>query len=279
MSVELSSAALWIDMIPARKLVLVALCDRAEFATGKCWPGREEIAQKSSLSLKSVTDHLKALEDEGWLRSRRGNARRGETTTRWVNTHKLIEDSRAAQDAYRQRVLQRLGEEFTPNPEQLALGEVDDRSGVNDGNDQVKLTDGSGEAASLEYVSDPSYDPSTQPSTARDRVGAHTREGGDHATDDPPELVPPSARPAKHVDYPGDPAVAAFAEHLTKTLLPSTASKILGGEPYIKEGYIVLPGLDVQLRGQLKDGPAGKGMRDALHMCAIAGGFKGYYVP
>lgn len=169
MSIDLIAAALWLPLDPARKLVLVALCDRADYATGKCWPGRDEIALRSSLSLKSVTEHLKGLEADGWIKSRRGNSRAGETTTRWVNVARVLDESMIVVQAHRARVAARLGEESTPDPNQLELlGEVDGRLGEVDGNDQVKLTALLGEAASLVTVIDPSYDPSLQPSARTD---------------------------------------------------------------------------------------------------------------
>jgi DNA-binding transcriptional ArsR family regulator len=164
MSIDLIAAALWLPMEPNRKLVLLVLCDRADFATGKCWTGRAEISIKSSLSMKTVTEHLKALEATRWIRRRLGNRRAGETMTYWVSVDRLLEKSAAATASYRDKVRQRLGGESTPEPSQLALsGEDDERLGEDNGNDQGELTDGLSEAASRGTVIPRSGDPSGDP--------------------------------------------------------------------------------------------------------------------
>jgi hypothetical protein len=80
---------MWLDLPPARKLVLVALCDRANGTTGQCWPGRKEIAVRASLSERRVTDHLRGLEADGWIRSGAHPRYPGQTTTRWVAVEKV----------------------------------------------------------------------------------------------------------------------------------------------------------------------------------------------
>lgn len=242
------AAALWLDLLPARKLVLVALCDRAEGTTGKCWPGREEIAARSSISLKSTTEHLKALEEAGWIRSKRGNSRAGETTLRWVNVQRIISEGQGAQAAHRQGALSRLGEETTPDPAQLALGEVEAPLGEVDGNDQVKVTDVLGEAASLITVSDPSYDPSTNPS------------------------APPAAEMG--VDQ-----LSAFEAAVRNSFLRTTADELLRCPPRLVGPNVVMRIEHQQLHRQLSSEVIdGASFRKTLRMCVAAAGLSGYRI-
>ncbi len=182
MSIDLVAAALWLDMEPSKKLVLVALCDRADLKTGKCWPGRDELAIRTSLSQKTITAHLRTLEDEEWVKSKRGNYRRGETTTRWVRVRRILADGEARKLAFRARFDgiddddfpepfeapepddKGLGYETTPN-NSGELGVIDGRIDVPFGNDQGKSTDVLGEAASLVTVIEPS-DPPSKPTAS-----------------------------------------------------------------------------------------------------------------
>lgn len=196
-SIDLVAAALWLPLEPNRKLVLIALCERADLATGRCWPGREEVALRSSLSVKSVTPHFGALESAGWIRrTRRGNARLGETTTRWLDVQKILNEGEAARQAFLQERRERLQTSWDDSsPDQLALlesGEVDGNDQGKLGNDQGKLTDGSGEAASLVTVIEPSDQPSYDPSS-RESVGTPTREGAVRST-----YVGPAAESTAH---------------------------------------------------------------------------------
>lgn len=168
-SIQLVNAALWLPMDPARKLVFLTLCDRANSETGACRPGREEISARSSYSLKTVTEHLKALEAEGWFRSQRGNRRLGETTRRWLDVERILREGAAARVQYQRRRWPERGsgEMDTPTPkptDQAGLSELDAGLGEVHGNDQVKVRPILGEAASPVYVTEPSADPSEDPS-------------------------------------------------------------------------------------------------------------------
>lgn len=49
------------------KLVLLALCDRANKDTGECWPGIETIAEDCSLSPRSVVTYIAGLVRNGYV--------------------------------------------------------------------------------------------------------------------------------------------------------------------------------------------------------------------
>lgn len=93
MSIDLVAATMWLDLTPAQKLVLVSLADRANGETGLCWPGRDEIAWRSSVTVRSVTDQIKALEMAGWLESGPKPGRPGQTTKRILNVKRIIAEA------------------------------------------------------------------------------------------------------------------------------------------------------------------------------------------
>ena len=93
MSIDLVAAALWIDMEPRRKLVLIALCERADLQTGMCWPGRKEIAARSSITERWVTNHMKALEDDGYMATvHKSSGRAGDTSRRKLNVGRILKE-------------------------------------------------------------------------------------------------------------------------------------------------------------------------------------------
>lgn len=103
MSIDLVSAALWLPFDSTRKLVLVALCDRADQTTGFCYPGRDYIAARASLSVRRVSPHLSSLEELGYIkRRRRGDNRIVRTTATWVNVDRILKEGRERQDAFRE---------------------------------------------------------------------------------------------------------------------------------------------------------------------------------
>lgn len=50
----------------SRKLVLITLANRSD-AKGKCWPSQDLIAGECGISVRAVSDHLKALESDGFI--------------------------------------------------------------------------------------------------------------------------------------------------------------------------------------------------------------------
>lgn len=175
MSYDLVGAALWLPLEPTRKLVLIALCERADLKTGQCFPGREEIALRSSLSTRSVTPHLQALLAEGWIkREKRGSSRLGLTTTRWLDSARILAEGEACRAQFLAQNKPEddnlLGEDSSLNnhyQEKTAasLGEVD-------GIDQGKLATSLGEAASRTTVIEPSIEPSIEPLESTHRARA-----------------------------------------------------------------------------------------------------------
>ncbi|MDO4611213.1 helix-turn-helix domain-containing protein, partial [Corynebacterium sp.] len=58
--------------IPApQKLVLIALADFVNDENGSCWPSQEVIAQRATMSARTVRRHISWLEDEGLLEVKR----------------------------------------------------------------------------------------------------------------------------------------------------------------------------------------------------------------
>lgn len=162
MSIDLVSAALWLQLEPARKLVLIALAERADLRTGLCWPSREEIAWRASLTPRRTTPHLQALEAAGYVRSeRRGSPRHGQTTLRYLAVDRILEEGKTALETYRERARQSLGDVSSPNPFQgTLLGDDDGTLGDETVIDQGTLAAPLGDAVTL-------TEPSDQPSNNR----------------------------------------------------------------------------------------------------------------
>lgn len=66
MSVQAMSWAFSLPVPPGEKLVLLALADRAN-DDGECWPGRESLAIKCSMGLRTIDGHILSLQKKGLL--------------------------------------------------------------------------------------------------------------------------------------------------------------------------------------------------------------------
>lgn len=66
MSVHAMSWAFSLPVPPGEKLVLLALADRAN-DDGECWPGRESLATKCSMGLRTIDGHILSLQKKGLL--------------------------------------------------------------------------------------------------------------------------------------------------------------------------------------------------------------------
>jgi len=191
-----------LDLPSNRKLVLLALCERADLRTGKCFPSRDEIALRASLTGRNTSPHLKALEDAGYIRrSGRRPTREGETTTRYVNVERILSEGRARLDWFQElrRARRRLRDESSPgawdelqsqiellNPEsepgdessfaEMEPGDVDDMAGDEDDTQQGMFATSAGDedgswqgtmATSAGDAATPGtvIEPSDQPST------------------------------------------------------------------------------------------------------------------
>src|SRR5690349_10179005 len=76
MSVQAMTWAFDQDIPPKPKVVLLALANRADPATGKCWPGLERLARESSVPERSLIRHIAALVRNGYvIRERTRDAR------------------------------------------------------------------------------------------------------------------------------------------------------------------------------------------------------------
>lgn len=68
------------NMIAAEKLTLIALADRAD-EDGNCWPGKQDLAKRTSQSARTVQRHLGKLERLGLLRVERRKRKDGTQAT------------------------------------------------------------------------------------------------------------------------------------------------------------------------------------------------------
>ena len=64
---------------PLRKLVLIKLADNAS-DSGECWPSYQHIAEQCEISRRSVMNHVKNLEKEGFLRREFRKGEKGNST-------------------------------------------------------------------------------------------------------------------------------------------------------------------------------------------------------
>lgn len=167
MSHDLVGAALWLDMAPTRKLVLVALCDRADLKTGECWPGRKEIAFRSSLTPRNVTPHLQSLEKDGWVRSGERPYRARfkvdsdrMTTTRWVNVTRILKEGEGRRGEL--QALWRAGDDSSPGD--TKAGDDSEKAGDGDAQKQGMIDAKAGDDATLVTVTEPSLEPPLEPS-------------------------------------------------------------------------------------------------------------------
>ena len=67
MSFTISAAAWSISLPGLRKLVCLALCDRAD-KTGRCWPSMDWIAKRCGISERAARAHVSALVQQGLIR-------------------------------------------------------------------------------------------------------------------------------------------------------------------------------------------------------------------
>jgi DNA-binding MarR family transcriptional regulator len=84
-SMELMIWAFKQDVPPSPKLVLLALADHANGATGLCIPGQNTLAQQCNMSVRSVQRHLDTLEELGFIarQTRMRGEGRGRTSDRY----------------------------------------------------------------------------------------------------------------------------------------------------------------------------------------------------
>lgn len=74
------------ELPPVPKLVLVALCERANSETGQCWPGIEVVAKAVGLSPRSVVTYIGALVRNGFVmrQAMRGKDGRKRNNHYWI---------------------------------------------------------------------------------------------------------------------------------------------------------------------------------------------------
>ena len=159
MSHDLVGAALWLDMPPTRKLVLVALCERADLKTGKCWPGRKEVAMRASLTERNVSPHFKALEESGWIRSGPRSHTPGLTTRRWVSVGRILEEG----EARRAKYIGARGDDSSPLDEEegmMATGGGDADGIGGDASDRYEGMPQTYEPSLVTVIKEPSKEPS-----------------------------------------------------------------------------------------------------------------------
>ena len=92
MSVEIYPKVLDLDMKARRKLVLAVLAEHANEG-GLCWPSQALLARRGSISKRKLYDHLRSLENEGWLRQSIGTGPKGVNHYQ-LNVAKIAEAAR-----------------------------------------------------------------------------------------------------------------------------------------------------------------------------------------
>lgn len=82
---------------PLRKLVLIKLADNAN-DLGECWPSYQHIADQCEISRRSVINHIKALEEVGFLvkKYRKGTEKRNASNVYTLNFNVSISFDGAA---------------------------------------------------------------------------------------------------------------------------------------------------------------------------------------
>lgn len=70
---------------PARKLVLIKLCDNAN-DSGECWPSHAHIAAHCEMTTRSVITHINTLEADGFLSIRKRKGLKGNDTNVYTLT-------------------------------------------------------------------------------------------------------------------------------------------------------------------------------------------------
>lgn len=80
MCFNLSAAAWNTNLSGLRKLVYLALCDRAD-KTGRCWPSMDWIAKQCGICQRAAREHVSALVQQGLIRR---ELRRGRSTVYFV---------------------------------------------------------------------------------------------------------------------------------------------------------------------------------------------------
>lgn len=95
MSVYISGSAWFLAMVPMRKMVLLALADNAT-DEGVCWPSQATLAQKVSISERSLRDHLHALVSDGWVAITSLGNGRGKSTEYLLNVARIKAEGDAA---------------------------------------------------------------------------------------------------------------------------------------------------------------------------------------
>ena len=180
MSVTLFDNALWLDLPPIPKFVLAILCERARLESGICWPSVKYIAARASMSERRVQDHLKSLEAMGYMSRVREKHGPGKTIRRKVAVKRILDEGRAAQDAFRAK------EEEPETPDDSSGEEREEREDrpVNIGRSRREhRTVASGEhrtVASDDPLSEPIKEPTNGSVSARARavdVGELIKQG------------------------------------------------------------------------------------------------------
>ena len=184
MSGLLANKAMWLDLPPAKRLVLVSLCHYADDRTGEAFPGLGSICAMTGLSDRTVKPYLRQLEDEGFIAAKKAPGYKNRrSTTRFLAVARIVTLGSEREEAHKAGRFtpaeRRLwaGEETSPPPEeQLPLGEAAAAGGEDDvARGEVRVDGGEdispppGEAASPRSISDPSvairhYDPPLDPS-------------------------------------------------------------------------------------------------------------------
>lgn len=262
---DLWTACLWLDMEAHRKLVLLSLCENAD-ERGYCYPGRGNIAQRSSTSERRTTDHLAWLNTEGYAKVIKESKGPGQRTIRRVNIQRIYTEGKARQETFQSRRLAVSHddwdtEEVAEEGLQGVLGVIQD--------DSSPITQTSPEYETFPTGKGDTLNTNTGHLTSEEPVSRTSQVEPAHTT---------GQSRAREPDV-GEPSLFGFRQALDATVLGLTVRKLTAREPVADGDVVVLDVPDVQLARQLSAGNIdGEGLRKAINAAAAAGGFSGFRV-
>jgi hypothetical protein len=96
MSIKLMTAVWQLRILPAPKLVLLALADWANDEGSQCFPSIARIAERASISSRQAQRHMRALESDGWISIVGGHHGGRESRRYQLNASRAYEEAAAS---------------------------------------------------------------------------------------------------------------------------------------------------------------------------------------
>lgn len=96
MSIKLMTAVWELRILPAPKLVFLALADWANDEGSQCFPSIARIAERASISSRQAQRHMRALESDGWISIVGGHHGGRESRRYQLNASRAYEEAAAS---------------------------------------------------------------------------------------------------------------------------------------------------------------------------------------